>query len=69
MSGQSLLTHIPNALTAKTLNGLRRSMFLNNIKYRAYHRYFDIQFVNGKWYAFYIREDDRIEDAFKGGSE
>lgn len=49
---------IPNFLTASTLQELRRLMFLNNIKKGMFYKYFDIQFVKGKWYAFYFEKID-----------
>jgi len=49
---------IPNYLTAATLQELRRLMFLNNIKSGMFYKYFDIQFVKGKWYAFYFEKLD-----------
>lgn len=33
-------------------------MFLNNIKKGMFYKYFDIQFVKGKWYAFYFEKID-----------
>jgi hypothetical protein len=31
---------------------------MNNIKYGMFFKYFDIQFVNGRWYAWYFNEPD-----------
>lgn len=33
-------------------------MFLTNKKFGAYIKYFDIQFVNGKWFAWFFIDDD-----------
>jgi hypothetical protein len=33
-------------------------MILVNAKYGAFHRFFDIQFVGGKWFAWYFRDLD-----------
>jgi hypothetical protein len=59
------LSNIPNYISASTLKGLRRLMFRNNVKARKQFIYQDIQYVNGKWYAFYL-EDFRIENQREG---
>lgn len=41
-------------------------MFKNNVKARKQFIYRDIQYVDGKWYAFYL-EDFRIENQRNGG--
>lgn len=53
MSLEARLDKIPNFITAKTPQGLRRAMLLNNIKTSVQFVYHDIQFVNGQWYAWY----------------
>jgi hypothetical protein len=45
-------TVIPNFIVASSPLGLRRLMLLNNSKHGMWFKY-DIQFVNGKWYAWY----------------
>lgn len=35
-------------------------MLLNNIKSGMFYKYFDIQFVKGKWYAFYFERMDQF---------
>lgn len=53
------INHVPNFVRAKTVAGLRRAMFINNRKHRAFINYFDIQF-NGKdgfWYAWFFVEE------------
>lgn len=45
-------TVIPNYLVASTPRGLRRLMLLNNRRLGAWHDY-KIQFVDGKWYAWF----------------
>lgn len=47
---------IPAFVTARSPLGLRRAMLINNAKAGAFHRYFDIQFVQGQWYAWFFKE-------------
>lgn len=51
-AGNSL--RIPNYLSAGSPKGLHRLMLLNNIKNGKQYNYFDIQFVNGKWFVWYF---------------
>lgn len=44
---------IPNFVTARTPQGLRRAMSRNNMKFKAFIVYRDIQFVNDKWIAWF----------------
>ena len=53
-------SHIPNALSAGSVNRLRRAMLKNNTKHKGFVIYQDIQWVEGEklWYAwFYVTED------------
>lgn len=45
--------HIPQFVTARSPLGLRRAMLMANSKAGAFHKFFDIQFVSGRWYAWY----------------
>lgn len=47
------VSNIPNFLVARTPKGLRRLMLETNIKFGKQFNFFDIQFVGGKWYAWY----------------
>ena len=50
---------LPNFIQAQSPRGLRLLMLKTNIKHGITIRFFDIQFANGKWFAwFYIRPDD-----------
>jgi len=51
-------SQIPNFLTASSPQGLRRAMLLNNIKRGMFIKYFDVQFVNGKWIAWFYSDAD-----------
>lgn len=53
MSLDARLDKIPNYITAKTPQGLRRVMLMNNVKHVMQFTYHNIQFVNGAWYAWY----------------
>lgn len=55
---------IPNYLKARSLVGLRRLMLRNNARHGCYFPYFDIQFVQGYWYAFFFQS---IENALEKG--
>ena len=65
---------IPSFLTARSPEGLRRLMLRNNAKHAMFFKYFDIQFVNGRWYAWYILNlktnvpFNSPEEALQGGS-
>lgn len=50
---------IPNFVQAKTADKLRESMLALQLKHQKKLRFFDIQYVNGKWIAWY--ELDFIE--------
>ena len=45
--------HIPTFIVASTPKRLRRLMLQTNAKLGATVQYFDIQYANGKWYAWY----------------
>jgi len=53
MSFDARLDRIPNFVTALTPEGLRRAMFRNNAKHSIQFVYHNIQFVNGKWFAWF----------------
>lgn len=36
-------------------------MLLNNVKRGSFFPYFDIQFVNGKWFAWYFETVNNLE--------
>lgn len=55
MFAEAKSTAIPNYLVAATPLGLRRLMLLNNKKQAAFLKY-DIMFVGGRWYAWYIAD-------------
>lgn len=45
--------NIPTFLKAKTAEELRSLMLKNNLKLNQEFNYFDIQFANGSWFAWY----------------
>lgn len=51
-------TVIPNFLSARSPQALRRLMLLTNKRLGAWHNY-QIQFVEGRWYAWYHEEITR----------
>lgn len=57
---QVSLQRIPNYLRARSPQGLRRAMLLNNSKTSTFFQYFDIQHVadpqGGYWYAWYFKD-------------
>jgi hypothetical protein len=62
VNGVAKSTTIPNYLVASTPLGLRRLMLLNNRKQSAYLEY-DIMFVNGRWYAWYIADIAALQNS------
>ena len=66
MKNQDTLDVIPNYIEASTLKELRLLMLKNNIQKSMFFKYFDIQFVNKKWYAFYFDEADRDNNILQG---
>jgi hypothetical protein len=61
MSETARLDKIPSFVKARTPEGLRRVMLINNIKNAMQFVYHDIQFVNGFWYAWYYEQTDFSE--------
>jgi hypothetical protein len=59
---ESRSSFLPNYLRARSPQGLRRLMLLNNIKRGLQVSYFNIQFVNGYWFAWYNIEVDFNEN-------
>jgi len=55
---QVSLKRIPNYLKARSPQGLRRLMLLNNAKYSTFFEYVYIQFTEGNWYAWFYRDVD-----------
>ena len=49
---------IPKYLTASNPKGLQRLMLRQQVKLGYGVNYFDIQFANGKWFAWFIDNDD-----------
>jgi hypothetical protein len=65
--GNQTPSQIPNYIKAGSLQGLRRLMLLNNTRKSAWHKYFDIKYVNEGlktyWIAWYYENiDDKSID-------
>jgi len=45
----------PTFLVAKSPQALSQLMLKNNMAHGYEFKYFDIQFANGKWYAWYFK--------------
>lgn len=68
MAFEARLDKIPNFIKAKTAQGLRRHMLINNVQHAKQFVYHDIQFVNGEWYAwFYLTAT--ISELTNGGND
>jgi hypothetical protein len=52
---------IPFFIRARSPMGLRRSMIMNNAKHGLTFHYFDIQFVQGSWYAWFYKSLDKLD--------
>lgn len=48
------LADVPNFVSAESPQGLRRAMFKNNLKLKAFVNYFAIQHAEGRWFAWYF---------------
>jgi hypothetical protein len=58
-------TEIPSFIFASTPLGLKKKMLKNNLKYGYFLQYFDISFVNGRWYAwFYVDVDLEMQKQY-----
>ena len=53
-------------LRADTAEELVRLQLLTNAKYLGMFDYTDIQYVQGKWYAWFLVDVDRAPDILKG---
>ena len=69
-------TRIPSFLKARSPQGLRRLMLLNNTNNATFYQYFDIQFVGGFWFAWFYKDvgqddikiiEEKDTDASQGG--
>jgi hypothetical protein len=56
---------VPNFVRASSKSGLVRAMMRNNHKDKNFYRYFDIQFADGEWVAWYLQELDKHRDEAK----
>lgn len=54
------LVDVPHYVRAKTPDALIKAMLANNVKLKAYVGYFDIQFVNGYWYAWFTIDIEKM---------
>jgi len=57
---------IPNFLQAESLKALRLLMLKKNVERKTTFVYFNIQFVEGFWYAFYNDDLDLNDPIFEG---
>lgn len=55
------LVDVPHYIKARTPDALIRAMLANNVRLKSYVSYFDIQFVNGQWYAWYTIDIERAK--------
>lgn len=61
---------VPQFVSAPSPRGLRRAMILVNARAGSFHKFFDIQFVGGKWYAWYyapIEKSDFVDQPKNAG--
>ena len=69
LEGPLGVANIPNAIVARTWSGLRRAMFRNNLKHKAFIKY-DIIWnsTEKKWYAIYFQNEnfEGMEKIIKG---
>lgn len=53
---------IPNFVVARSAQALRVAMLRNNARFGIMFHYFDIQFVDGKWFAWFFHRVDLRTD-------
>jgi hypothetical protein len=58
VGNETNLAVVPNFIKASTPDLLRELMLINNLKMKSEIKYFDIQFVNGTWIAWYYESID-----------
>lgn len=64
MSGNSF--NAPLFITAKSAQALAVAMLKNNLKLGQEFHYFDIQFAQGKWFAwYYVNQRSMVEGSLK----
>lgn len=63
---QELKPQIPNYVSAVTPLGLRRAMLRNNANNKLVFNYYSIQFVNGRWYAWFYAEIANDDEMITG---
>jgi len=56
------VNELPNCLKSGSVKSLRLKMIKNQIRLAATVRYFDIQFVNGFWYAWYYEPFNKSDE-------
>ncbi len=59
MNGETSVHLIPDYVSAKSPTGLRRACLINNGKFGIQFHYFSIQFTQGRWYAWFMRDLSR----------
>lgn len=57
---------IPLFLTAKTKEELVKVMFKNSQRLSHYVKYFDIQYVDGMWVAWFEFDALKVKNGFEG---
>ena len=59
---QGTVFRFPTFIKASTPERLSEAMLKNNIKHGIEFRYFDIQFVKGKWFAWFNYDHRREQN-------
>lgn len=59
------LFHAPKFLKASSPEELEKAMILNNSKWNSEFKYFDIQNVSRKWYAWYYFDYKQLRNTTK----
>lgn len=62
---RSSVTRIPSYISARSPLALRRLMLANNLRQGGEVHYFDIQFAQGKWWAWFFIEVDKDPTLFE----
>ena len=56
------MRNVTNFISAGTPQGLRRAMLKVNAKHGMQHIFRDIQFVEGRWYAWFDEHEADVKD-------
>jgi len=60
---------VPNFVKAPSPLGLRRLMYSVQVRDSMQYRFFDIQYIGGYWYAWYVSDPKTPNDKLEAAKE